>query len=305
MKISIVGCGKVGSAIAYTALLQNLADEIVLVDASEDKARGEAMDILQCRAFAPQARVYQGQMADTKDSRVIVVTAGIPRKADEPRVLLLSRNAELIGDIVAQVVRYSPDGILLMVTNPMDVMTQLAFTVSKWPRERVIGMGTVLDTSRYRAYIADRFGADARDVDAYVIGEHGETMVPLKSGIRLRGIPLEQWPQFSPQTLDQIVQDVIAASGQVIALKGGTVFAPAVSACTVLSAIIRNTRSILPVCAYQPSVELCISLPAVVDENGASQALELNLTHEERALFNQSADNIRTYVADLAKYIHR
>jgi L-lactate dehydrogenase len=303
MKISVVGCGKVGSAVAYTALLKGLTDDIVLVDASCDKARGEALDILQCRPFAPQASVRQGQMADTAGSDIIVITAGIPRKADEPRVLLLSRNAALIGDIVRQAVRYSPNCILFMITNPLDVMTQLAFKVSGLPRERVIGMGTVLDTSRYRACIARDFAADARDIDAYVIGEHGETMVPVKTGIRIRGIPLEQWPGFSAEKLVQVVNEVIAASGQVIALKGGTVFAPAVSACAVLEALVRNSQAVLPVCTYQEDLGICVSLPTIINREGAKQVVGLPISSEEDSLFAKSVENIRSYVKDLTEYL--
>ena len=303
MKISVVGCGKVGSTVAYTALLKNLVDEIVLVDVSADKATGEALDILQCRAFAPQASVRQGLMEDTAGSDIVVITAGIPRKADEPRVLLLSRNAALISDIVRQAVRYSPGCILFMITNPLDVMTQLAFKASGLPRERVIGMGTVLDTSRYRSYIARDFGLDARDVDAYVIGEHGETMVPVKTGIRVRGILLEQWPGFSPRVLDLLVEEVIAASGRVIALKGGTVFAPAVAACAVLESLIRDSHAVLPVCTYQENLGICVSLPTVVGRSGAGKVFDLQLSTEEQGLFAASAENIRSYVKDLAEYL--
>ena len=303
MKISMVGCGKVGSAVAFTAFMRNLADEIVLVDQHEDKARGEALDILQCRAFAPQARVRHGGLADTAGSAVTVVTAGIPRKADEPRVLLLSRNAALIAAIARQVARYSPDGILLMVTNPMDVMTQLAYDVSGLPRERVIGMGTVLDTSRYRAYLADRLDADARDIDAYVIGEHGEMMVPVKSGIRIRGVPIENWPGYTPALLDAVARDVVDASGLVIGLKGGTVFAPAASACAVLEAVIRDTRSVLPVCAYQPRLGVSVSLPAAVGAAGAGDVPDMPLSEEERRLFDRSVDNIKSYVKEMKEII--
>jgi len=303
MKISVVGCGKVGSTVAYTALLKGLTDDIVLVDASCDKAKGEALDILQCRPFAPQANIRQGQIADTAGSDIIVVTAGIPRKADEPRVLLLSRNAALIGDIVRQAVQYSPNCILFMITNPLDVMTQLAFKASGLPRERVIGMGTVLDTSRYRASLARDFGADARDIDAYVIGEHGETMVPVKTGIHVRGIPLEKWPGFSVKALDQVVNEVIAASGQVIALKGGTVFAPAVSACAVLEALVRDSNAVLPVCTYQEDLGVCVSLPTIVNRAGAKQVVDLPISGEEDRLFAKSVDNIRSYVKDLTEYL--
>ena len=303
MKISVVGCGKVGSTVAYTALLKGLTDDIVLVDASCDKARGEALDLLQCRSFAPQANIRQGQLADTAGSDIVVVTAGIPRKADEPRVLLLSRNAALIGDIVRQVAQYSPNCILFMITNPLDVMTQLAFKASGLPRERVIGMGTVLDTSRYRASLARDFGADARDIDAYVIGEHGETMVPIKTGIRVRGIPLEKWPGFSAEKLDLVVNEVIAASGQVIALKGGTVFAPAVSACAVLEALVRDSHAVLPVCTYQEELGLCVSLPTIVNRAGAKQVVALPISSEETQQFAKSVENIRSYVKDLTEYL--
>ena len=303
MKISVVGCGKVGSTVAYTALLKGLTDDIVLVDASCDKARGEALDLLQCRSFAPQANIRQGQLADTAGSGIVVVTAGIPRKADEPRVLLLSRNAALIGDIVRQVAQYSPNCILFMITNPLDVMTQLAFKASGLPRERVIGMGTVLDTSRYRASLARDFGADARDIDAYVIGEHGETMVPIKTGIRVRGIPLEKWPGFSAEKLDLVVNEVIAASGQVIALKGGTVFAPAVSACAVLEALVRDSHAVLPVCTYQEELGICVSLPTIVKRAGAKQVVALPISSEETQQFAKSVENIRSYVKDLTEYL--
>ena len=303
MKISVVGCGKVGSTVAYTALLKGLTDDIVLVDASCDKAKGEALDLLQCRSFAPQANIRQGQLADTAGSDIVVVTAGIPRKADEPRVLLLSRNAALIGDIVRQVAQYSPNCILFMITNPLDVMTQLAFKASGLPRERVIGMGTVLDTSRYRASLARDFGADARDIDAYVIGEHGETMVPVKTGIRVRGIPLEKWPGFSAEKLDLVVNEVIAASGQVIALKGGTVFAPAVSACAVLEALVRDSHAVLPVCTYQEELGICVSLPTIVKRAGAKQVVALPISSEETQQFAKSVENIRSYVKDLTEYL--
>ena len=303
MKISVVGCGKVGSTVAYTALLKGLTDDIVLVDASCDKAKGEALDLLQCRSFAPQANIRQGQLADTAGSDIVVVTAGIPRKADEPRVLLLSRNAALIGDIVRQVAQYSPNCILFMITNPLDVMTQLAFKASGLPRERVIGMGTVLDTSRYRASLARDFGADARDIDAYVIGEHGETMVPVKTGIRVRGIPLEKWPGFSAEKLDLVINEVIAASGQVIALKGGTVFAPAVSACAVLEALVRDSHAVLPVCTYQEELGICVSLPTIVKRAGAKQVVALPISSEETQQFAKSVENIRSYVKDLTEYL--
>lgn len=300
MKISFIGSGKVGAAVAYTAALKGLADDIVLTDASETKAQGEALDILQAQAFSPQARIRYGNMQDTADSDIIAISAGIPRKADEPRVLLLSRNAGLIASLVREAVAHSPNAILFMITNPLDVMTQLAYQVSGLPASRVIGMGTVLDTSRYRSYLAAEFNVDARDIDAYVIGEHGETMVPVVTGITVRGIPLSRFNSYSKEKMDHICEEVKAASGQVIALKGGTVFAPATAACAVLEAIVRDSRQILPVCTYQENYGVAVSLPTLLGRQGASQVLDITLSEAEKNALEISIANIRSYVQQLA-----
>lgn len=295
MKITFVGCGKVGAAVAFTACQQGLADQIVMIDATADKARGEALDLMQCRAFLPQTDITAGTFADSAGSDIVVISAGIPRKADEPRVMLLSRNATLIAELVKQAIRYSPNCILFMVTNPLDVMTDLARKVSGLPPERVIGMGTVLDTARYRSYIAAAFDLDARDVDAYVIGEHGETMVPLKQTVTVRGLPLSSFATDVPAKLDAIAAKVIAASGRVIALKGGTVFAPAVSACSVLTAIVRNTQQVLPVATYHAELGVTISLPTLVGREGAYHVLPLALSPAEREMFDRSVATVRSF----------
>lgn len=299
MKIAFLGSGKVGAAVAYTTALKGLAHEIVMVDAFADKAHGEALDIMQAQAFCPQTRVRHGDIAATAGSDIVVISAGIPRKADEPRVLLLSRNAALIADLVRQAVALSPDCIIFMITNPLDVMTQLAYQVSGLPAGRVIGMGTVLDTARYRSHLAAAFGVSAEDLDAYVIGEHGETMVPLTSGISLRGVPLAALPTFDNGKLDKVVADVIAASGQVIGLKGGTVFAPAASATAVLEAIIQDSRAVLPVCTYNATHGVSISLPTIVGRGGAGPVFEIAMSAAEKEKFAASLANIKKYVAEL------
>lgn len=303
MKISFIGSGKVGAAVAYTASAMGLADKIVMVDASADKAQGEALDILQCQAFFPKADISSGSIEQTEGSDIIVISAGIPRKADEPRVMLLSRNAALIAGLVKQAVTLSPNCILFMVTNPLDVMTQLAYQVSGLPSGRVIGMGTVLDTFRYRSYIADTFGCDGRDVDAYVIGEHGETMVPLTGHISVKGVPVTSLPAYSGEKLDQIRRDVIDASGQVIALKGGTVFAPASAACAILESIVKNQRRILPVCTFHSELGVSISLPTIVGRDGAAGVLPVPMTEAEKQLLTMSAANIKAFTDQMQSFI--
>lgn len=303
MKISFIGSGKVGAAIAYTASAMGLADKIVMVDASADKAQGEALDILQCQAFFPKAEISSGAIEQTEGSDIVVISAGIPRKADEPRVMLLTRNAALIAGLVKQAVALSPKCILFMVTNPLDVMTQLAYQVSGLPAGRVIGMGTVLDTFRYRSYIADAFDCDGRDIDAYVIGEHGETMVPLTGNISLKGIPITLLPAYKREKLDQICHEVITASGQVIALKGGTVFAPAAAACAVLEAIVRNQRRVLPVCTFHAELGVALSLPTIVGRDGAVDVLSVPMTEAEKELLNTSAANIKAFANEMQAFI--
>lgn len=299
MKISVVGSGKVGAAIAFTVMLRGLAREIVMVDVNRQKADGEALDMLQCQAFASPTHIKGGDLTDTAGSDVVVITAGVPRRADEPRVLLLSRNATVVGELVRQVVRYSPEAILFMVTNPLDVMTQLAYELSGFPASRVFGMGTALDTARYRSYLGAAYGVDARDITAYVVGEHGETMVPLTSHITVRGIPLHALPLYSAAKLDQIVQDVINASSQVIALKGGTVFAPAVTAATIIAAIASDAQAVVPVCNYQPEYGVALSLPAVISRDGAKTLPSLPMSAEEQAKLRASAANIQQYVQEM------
>ena len=303
MKISFVGSGKVGATIAYTAALKGLAQEIVMVDAFSDKARGEALDILQGQAFVPQARIRQGEIGDTVNSDIVVISAGTPRRADEARVLLLARNAKVVADIVKEVVALSPNCILLIITNPLDVMTQLAYQVSGLPAGRVIGMGTVLDTARYRSALAERFDVDARDIDAYIVGEHGETMITLTSGIHVKGIPLSSLPNYSPAVMKGVCDAVQAASGQVIALKGGTVFAPAISACIILAAIVGDSRQVLPVCSYNDKHGVALSLPSIVGRAGVESILDIPMTGEESDALDKSIANIKSYTEQLAGFL--
>jgi L-lactate dehydrogenase len=299
MKISFIGSGKVGVAVAYTTALKGLAQEIVLTDVSSDKAHGEALDILQGQAFCPQANIKHGEIEDTANSDIVVITAGIPRKADEPRVMLLSRNAGLIADITKKVVALSPHCIIVMITNPLDVMTHLAYQASGLPAGRVIGMGTVLDTARYRSYLARHFQVDARDLDAYVVGEHGETMVPLVTNISIKGVPLVNLPNYDALSVTRIANEVRAASGQVIALKGGTVFAPAVAACAILEAIVHDNRQILPVSTFNSDYGTAVSLPTVIGRHGAGPTLVIPMSQAEEAALEHSIANIKKYLNEI------
>ena len=299
MKIAFIGSGRIGAAIAYTAALKGVAQEIILTDISSEKAKGEALDIFQGQAFFPPACIRHGEIEDTAHSDIIVISAGMPRKADELRVTLLARNASLIADITKKVVDLSPQCILLMITNPLDVMTSLAYRVSGLPAERVIGMGTVLDTARYRSDIARQFRVDARDIDAYIVGEHGETMVPLVSNITVKGVPLPNLLNYEADAMTRIANGVRSASSQVIALKGGTVFAPAIAACTILEAIVHDSRQILPVSTFNKKYQTAVSLPTIIGRHGAGPHLVLPMSQAEEDALALSIANIKKYADEV------
>lgn len=302
MKVSIIGSGRVGATLGYTAIMKGIIKELVMVDAVAGKAEGEAIDILQCMSYAKQASVSFGDIEQTANSDIVVVTAGIPRQPGETRSMLVGKNANLIADIIPQAVKVSPNCILFMVTNPLDVMTQLAYYLSGFPVSRVIGMGTVLDTARYRAHLGQEFGIDARDINAYVIGEHGDTMVPVTSHIQVKGIPLTDIPGFDQEKIEAIAGEVVFAGKKVISLKGGTVFAPAAAAFSVLDAIISDSQAILPVCTFQEKYGVCVSMPTLVGRNGAGKVFDLCLSDSERKAMQQSVDTIKVSAAELKHF---
>src|SRR5262245_28203500 len=299
MKVSIIGGGGlVGSCTAFALQTGGLVGEICLIDANKDSAEGQALDLLHGAAFCADQRIHAGDMSDVADSNVVVITAGLRRKPDESRLDLINRNVDLFLTLLDQIkaAKLKDDAYLIVVSNPVDILTYLAVQRAGLP-QRVLGLGTQLDTARFRSYLARRLQAPPTQVSALILGEHGDSMVPIWSSATVAGLPLEQWPGFSPAVQKEVFEDTKTAGAQVIKLKGGSGFAVGLSIREVVHALALDSRRVLPVSTLQQGLydvrDVCLSVPTVVGCGGARQQIELPLTPKERLGLQQSARVLR------------
>jgi L-lactate dehydrogenase len=296
MKVSIIGGGGlVGSSAAYALQGNSAVSHICLIDANADAAKGHALELLHGAALAGDQRLSAGTMADVATSNVIVITAGLRRKPDESRLDLINRNVDLFLNLLDQVksAGLKESTYLVVVSNPVDVLTYLAVHRSGLAWQRVIGLGTQLDTARFRGYLAKALQVPASQVQAMILGEHGDSMVPVWSGATVAGLPLEQWPGFTPAVQRETFEDTKAAGATLIKLKGGSSTAVGLSIREVVDALARDSRKVLPVSTLQHGLygvrDVCLSVPTVVGCGGARQQVELPLTQKERLGIQQSA----------------
>ncbi|CAL5432668.1 unnamed protein product [Camellia sinensis] len=302
-KISVIGAGNVGMAITQTVLTQGLADELALVDANPDKPRGEMLDLQHAAAFLPRTTILASvDYSVTSGSDLCIVTAGARQNPGESRLNLLQRNVALYEKIVPQIVKYSPETILMIVSNPVDVLTYIAWKLSGFPSNRVIGSGTNLDSSRFRFLIADHLDVNAQDVQAYIVGEHGDSSVALWSSISVGGVPVlsfleRQQIVYEKETLEKIHKQVVESAYEVISLKGYTSWAIGYSVASLARAILRGQRSIHPVSVlakgfYDIGGDVFLSLPAQLGRSGVLGVANVHLTDEEAQKLRDSARTI-------------
>jgi L-lactate dehydrogenase len=296
MKISIIGGGGlVGSMTAYALQCGGVAGHICLIDANKDMALGQATDLLHGASLAADQRITAGDMDDVATSNVVVITAGLRRKPEESRLDLINRNVDLFLGLLDQVkaAGLKDSTYLVVVSNPVDVLTYLAVQRSGLPWQRVLGLGTQLDTARFRSYLARRLQVPPTQVQALILGEHGDSMVPIWSSATVAGLPLERWPGFSPQVQKEVFEETKTAGAQLIKLKGGSGFGVGLSICEVVHALALDSRRILPVSSLQMGAyglrDVCLSVPTVVGCGGVRQQVELELTAKERLGLEQSA----------------
>jgi L-lactate dehydrogenase len=301
MKIGIVGCGMVGSASAYALVMSGVGREIVLVDVNRTRAQAEANDIYHAVPFAHPLTVRAGEYADLADARVVVIAGGVAQKPGETRLQLLQRNAEVFRQIVPSVLRYAPETVLLVVTNPVDIMTHLAanFAVDFGvPHTRVIGSGTTLDTARFRALLGRHFGVDPHHVHAYVIGEHGDSEVLAWSQATIAGLSLDEFVKVRGKPLtdaerQQIDENVRRAAYQIIAGKGATYYGIGSAVARIVDVLLHDQRAILTICSRITGVPDCesitLALPHLVGGNGALATIPLSLDETEREGLRRSA----------------
>ncbi|XP_016456791.1 L-lactate dehydrogenase B-like [Nicotiana tabacum] len=303
-KISVIGVGNVGMAIAQTILTQDLADELALVDAKSDKLRGEMLDLQHAAAFLPRTKIDASiDYSVTAGSDLCIVTAGARQNPGESRLNLLQRNVALFKSIVPPLVKYSPETILLIVSNPVDVLTYVAWKLSGFPANRVIGSGTNLDSSRFRFLIADHLDVNAQDVQAYIVGEHGDSSVALWSGISVGGVPVlsfleRQQIALEKETLEKIHKEVVQCAYEVIGLKGYTSWAIGYSVANLARTILRDQRRIHPVSVLAKGFygidggDVFLSLPAQLGRSGVLGVTNVHLTDEETQQLKNSAKTI-------------
>ncbi|CAI9784459.1 unnamed protein product [Fraxinus pennsylvanica] len=303
-KITVVGVGNVGMAIAQTILTQDLADELALVDAKADKLRGEMLDLQHAAAFLPRTKIQASPDYDiTAGSDLCVITAGARQIPGESRLNLIQRNLSLFKSIVPPLAKYSPECILLIVSNPVDVLTYVAWKLSGFPANRVIGSGTNLDSSRFRFLIADHLDVNAQDVQAYIVGEHGDSSVALWSSISVGGVPVlsflkRQQIVYEKETLENIHKSVVEGAYEVIRLKGYTSWAIGYSVASLARTILRDQRKIHPVSVLAKGFydidggDVFLSLPAQLGRSGVLGVTNVHLTDEEAQQLRNSAKAI-------------
>ncbi|MGF1496229.1 MAG: malate dehydrogenase [Elainellaceae cyanobacterium] len=300
-RVALIGAGNVGSVLAQRIAESNLAD-VVLLDVVPGRPQGIALDLTQASGLEGHNRRIIGtnDYRDTANSNVIVITAGLPRKPGMSRDDLLRTNSQIVAEATKKAIACSPDAILIIVTNPLDVMTYLAWRASGLPCHRVMGMAGILDSARFQTFIAMELGVSSADVQAMVLGGHGDLMVPLPRYSTVRGVPITEL--MDPATIDRLVERTRNGGAEVVSLlrTGGAFYAPASSICLMVKAILRNESRLLPVAAYLRGEyglnDLFVGVPARLTCIGVESVLELHLTDAEWAALHQSAAAVRRKV---------
>ncbi len=300
--ITIIGSGKVGSSIALQVGMREL-DDVMLVDVIKGLPQGEAMDISHMLAEQGKDVKIKGtnDYSDIQGSSIIVVVAGVGRKPGMTRMDLLNTNASIVKDVAKNVREYAKDAIVVTVTNPLDPMTYIVLKVTGFKSNKVMGMGNMLDLSRFKEFIAEELKVSRRSINALVIGEHGENMLPLIRYSSVAGIPLTML--ISKDKAKELVEKTRRVAAEVIALKGATVYAPANAVTSMIDAIVNDRREIMPVCAMlngeYGSDGVCIGVPAIIGEDGIEKIIELELDEEESKVFNQGINSIRDAIRSI------
>jgi len=306
-KVSIVGAGNVGSIVAYSLAMQGLAHEIILVDRDTDRAKGKALDMSHAASAVRSHSIVRAAESyeDVRGSKVVVITAGFPRKPGMTREDLLFKNAEIMRDVVKQVVEVAPDAILIVVSNPLDAMTYTALKVSGFPKSRVIGMAGILDSARMAYFIYEKLGYGAGQIRASVIGGHGDFMVPLPKYSTVAGVPLSDL--LTQKEIDEVVERTKKAGAEIVGyLKTGSAyFAPGKSTAIMVEAILKDSKQIFPCAAYLDGEygykDIVNGVPVMIGKEGAEKVIEVTLDPCEKEMFRKSVGSVAEMVDILKK----
>lgn len=308
-KIAIIGCGFVGSACAFALMQSGLFSEMVLIDSNEERAEGEALDISHGLPFSKPMQIYSGTYDDITDAGIIAITAGAGQKPGESRLELVHKNVEIFKSIIPEISKRNYKGILLIVSNPVDIMTYTALKLSGLPSNQVFGSGTVLDTARLKYLLGEHLGVDARSVHAFILGEHGDSEIAAFSSANVSGIELKKFCDFACKTdkheeaMKEIAEDVKLSAYEIIKKKGATYYGIAMSVRRICEAIILDQKSILPISCLQNGKNgiknVVLSMPMIVGKHGAERSVEISLSEEERRAIKSSADMLKGIIKTL------
>lgn len=308
-KIALIGIGFVGSSFAYSLMIHGTVSEIVLIDIDRKRAEGEAMDLNHGLSFVQPARIWAGDYADCEGADIVVITAGLAQKPGESRLKLVDRNIEIFRQIIPKIKEYNKKCILLVATNPVDIMTYASLKLSGFPSSRVIGSGTILDTSRLRYLLAEYLRVDPRNVHAYIIGEHGDSEVPVWSLANVAGTRLKDCCPICGQEYDELhlntmFEQAKTAAYKIIELKGRTYYAIGLGLTRIVESIIRDENAVLTISSflqdYYGVSDICLSVPTIVNRNGVREVLKLPLEEEEIKQFQNSASTLRNITQSLS-----
>ena len=306
-KISIIGAGFVGSTTAFALMTSGLVSEIVIVDINNEKAEGEAMDLSHGVSFVRPIDITSGQYSDTKDSDIVIITAGVGQKAGETRLNCISKNLKIFQSIVPEVVKFSPNSILLVVSNPVDILTYITYKLSGFPSNRVIGSGTVLDTSRFKYMLSQHFEVDARNIHTYIMGEHGDSEIATWSITSIAGMNVDEYcdiclKKCGGEMKFNIYKEVKEAAYKVIEKKGATYYAVALAIKRIVEAILRNENSILTVSSLLKGEyginDVYMGVPTILGSEGVKKILQVKLSVDENAQLIESAKVLKSVIKD-------
>lgn len=312
-KVAIIGAGQVGATTAYTLAVKGLISEMVIIDINKEKAEGEALDINHGMPFLNPAKIYAGSYEDTKDAEVILITAGLPRRPGQSRRDLIHSNNRIITDIIHQLNKHANDPVIVLATNPVDLMALTAQKVSKQPKSKVFGSGTLLDTARFRFALAQNCDIEARSIHADIIGEHGEGELPVWSLANVSGVPLALYCNVCNRICEEekrieIFKQVRDAGMEVIRRKGATYYAIALTLARITEAILRDEHSVLTVSTYLDGYlgvkDVSMGLPAIIGANGIQRLIELPLSPEEQKSFIHTSEILKELAKDMEEFIH-
>ncbi|MGM0502893.1 MAG: L-lactate dehydrogenase [Bacillota bacterium] len=307
-KVAIIGAGSVGATTAYALMVQGIASEIVLIDINKDKAEGEAMDLMHGASFVDPVEIYAGDYSNCENADIIIITAGAKQTPEETRLDLVKKNTDIFKQIIPNITRYNEEAILLVVTNPVDILTYVTLKISNLSKNQVIGSGTVLDSSRFRSLISNHCKVAANNVHGYIIGEHGDSEVPVWSLTNIAGTNLDNYCPICDYNCDNgelknIGEQVKHSAYEIIEKKGSTFYAVSLAAARIVRSILRDENSILTISSLMAGhygiEDICLSLPTIVNSSGVNKILNLPLNETEKEAFIQSAETLKDIAANL------